>query len=184
MLAPRPGETLLDIGCGTGYFTRRFARETGVRATGLDPNEEWLAYAIEHSAADESYLAGRAESLPFLDRRFDCTLSVTALCFVDGHRQAISELLRVTGRRFAIGLLNRNSALYSQKAGIGAYRGARWQTPEEIRALFGGLPVRGLELRSAVFLPNAGAFARFLEPLIPSGSLRGALLAVAGNVVS
>ena len=42
LLRPERGETLLEIGCGTGYFTRRFAGESGVRAVGLDPNPLWL----------------------------------------------------------------------------------------------------------------------------------------------
>ena len=106
-LSPRPGDSLLDVGCGTGYFTRRFARDAGVAATGLDPNGEWLAYAREHAAAGETYVHGFAEALPFADRSFDCTLSVTALCFVAEQRKALAEILRVTRRRFAIGLLNR-----------------------------------------------------------------------------
>jgi len=43
LLAPQRGETLLDVGCGTGYFTRRCAREAGLQATGVDPDPQWLA---------------------------------------------------------------------------------------------------------------------------------------------
>ena len=182
MLAPRAGETLLDVGCGTGYFTRRFARDAGVAATGLDPNGEWLAYAREHAVAGGIYVPGVAEALPFPDRSFDLTLSVTALCFVPDEKKALAEMLRVTRRRFAIGLLNRNSALYGRKAGRGAYAGAHWHTAEEVHALFAGLPVWGLELKSAVFLPDGGSLARILEPLVPNRRLRGAMLAVAGIV--
>jgi ubiquinone/menaquinone biosynthesis C-methylase UbiE len=37
-----PGESLLDVGCGTGYFTRRFAAKSGLHVVGLDPNASWL----------------------------------------------------------------------------------------------------------------------------------------------
>jgi 2-polyprenyl-3-methyl-5-hydroxy-6-metoxy-1,4-benzoquinol methylase len=47
-LAPQPGDSLLDIGCGTGWFTRQFAH-TGLAVTGLDANPEWLAYARARS---------------------------------------------------------------------------------------------------------------------------------------
>jgi SAM-dependent methyltransferase len=182
MLAPRRGESLLDVGCGTGYFTRRFARDAGVAAAGLDPDRSWLAYARAHAVAGERYLAGVAEALPFPDRSFDLSVSVTALCFAEGQREAVREMLRVTRRRIALGLLNRGSLLYRAKAGAGAYRGAHWHTPDEVRALFAGLPVRDLELRSAVLLPDGGAFARAAEKLLPQRWLRGALLAVAGDV--
>ncbi len=182
MLGPRPGETLLDIGCGTGYFTRRFAREAGVRATGLDPDERWLAYARPRAPAGTTYLTGVAETLPFPDRSFDRTVSVTALCFVPDERRAVTEMLRVTRKRFALGLLNRNSLLYRQKAGRGAYAGTRWHIAQELRDLLKGLPVRDLELKSAVFLPDANVFSRVLETLTPNGWLRGALLVAAGNV--
>ncbi len=184
ILAPQPGERLLDIGCGTGYFTRRFARDASVVATGLDPSEDWLAYARERAAAGETHISGIAESLPFPDRSFDLTLSVTALCFVQAQRKAVQEMLRVTRRRFALGLLNRSSLLHGQKAGVGSYRGAYWHTPDEARALFDGLPVRNLELRSAVFLPRGDIIARAAERILPSEWLRGAMLVAAGNVIA
>ena len=36
LLEPESGARILDVGCGTGYFTRRFAGE-GYDVTGLDP---------------------------------------------------------------------------------------------------------------------------------------------------
>lgn len=184
MLQPRAGESLLDVGCGTGYFTRRFAREQGLVATGLDPNESRLDFARAQAAAGEIYVGGVAQALPFADRSFDLTLSVTALCFVPEERRTVEEMLRVTRRRFAIGLLNRESLLYGKKAGRGAYQGARWHRPDEVRRLFDGLAVRGLELRSAVFLPSGSLLARAAEPFAPGRWLRGAIIAIAGEVVA
>ena len=43
-LAPLPDETLIDIGCGTGYFTRRFTRD-GLPVTGLDLDPQMLDFA-------------------------------------------------------------------------------------------------------------------------------------------
>jgi SAM-dependent methyltransferase len=183
MLAPRPGESLLDVGCGTGYFTRRFARDAGVAATGLDPDEAWLRYARQHAVAGERYLGGMAEALPFRDKSFDLAVSVTALCFVSRQRRALEEMLRVTRRRFVLGLLNRASVLYRRKAGTGAYLGAHWHTPRELRDLLGGVPVQAPELRSAVFLPGGGALARAAERLVPGRCLHGAMLAVAASVL-
>lgn len=179
-LAAIPGETLLDVGCGTGWFTRRFAAD-GLLATGLDPNPEWLAYARAHSKPDLHWVDGDARQLPFTDNSFDRVTSIAALCFVADERQAVAEILRVTRRSFAIGWLNRSSLLYRQKAGSGAYRGARWHTANEVRAFFHNLPVANLRLTSAVFLPGGGMTARAMERLLPNRLPWGALLIAAGD---
>jgi SAM-dependent methyltransferase len=185
LLRPDRGESLLDVGCGTGYFTRRFAGEIGLRVVGLDPDASWLDFAQAHRAGTERYCFGTAEALPFADRSFDLAVSVTALCFVDDARHAVREILRVTRKRFAIGLLNRHSLLHLQKGragGSGSYRGAHWHTTQEIRALFDGLPAANLKLRSAVFLAGGGPIARGVERLILHRLSLGAFVVVAGDV--
>jgi len=182
VLAPLAGETLIDVGCGTGYFTRRFASD-GLAVTGVDLDPEMLDFARTHAAAGECYLPADARHLPFPDRCFDLCVSVTALCFIREESQALAEMLRVTRRRFAIGLLNRHSLLYLRKGrhgGRGAYRGARWHTVAEAKALFAAIPAHDLTLATAVFLPAGGACARLLERWLPRGLPLGAFLVVAG----
>jgi len=184
MLAPVPGATLLDVGCGTGYFTRRFAQDADLRVTGLDPDRDGLAYARAHASPNEVYIAGDARELPFPDASFDFVVSVTALCFIPDQRQALQEILRVTRKRFALGLLNRQSMLYRQKGrdgGTGAYRGAHWHTINEIHDLLRGPAVRDVRVRTAVFVPAAGAAAQVIERLAPNCLPWGAFIAVAGS---
>ncbi|MFN3750368.1 MAG: class I SAM-dependent methyltransferase [Thiobacillus sp.] len=182
LLAAQPGERLLDVGCGTGWFTRRAAAD-GLKVTGIDPNAEWLAYARTRGP-DIAWLGGDARALPFADASFDHVLSMAALCFVDDARRAVAECVRVARRRFALGWLNRTSLLYLDKGrhgGSGAYRGARWHTAREVRALFAGLPVGRLCVQSAVFLPSASGFARALERVVPSTLPWGSVLVVSGD---
>jgi len=183
LLSARTGGSLLDVGCGTGWFTRRAAADDLV-ATGLDPNPAWLDFARAHSSPALSWVEGDARDLPFADASFDHVLSIAALCFVDDERRAVAEAVRVARRSFAIGWLNRSSLLYWQKGrggGSGAYRGARWHTAREVRSLFSGLPVRKLKLRSAIFLPSATRTARCLEQAMPAALQWGGLLLATGE---
>ena len=186
MLKPEPGETLLDVGCGTGHFSRRFAQGNGLRVTGVDIDQEWLAYAQARSDASIEYVRASALDLPFPERSFDLTVSVTALCFIAPQRQALAEMLRVTRRRFALGLLNQHSLLYWQKGrrgGSGAYHGAHWHTAGEVKRLFSGMPVTDLSIRSCVFLPEGNWFSRAVEKALPTNLPWGGFLAVSGNVI-
>ena len=186
MLAPSAGDSLLDVGCGTGYFTRRFAQESHVRVTGLDPDRESLAYARAHGGPDETYMAGDARDLPFLDASFDGVVSVTALCFIRDQRRALQQIIRVARKRVTLGLLNRHSLLYWEKGrggGKGAYRGAHWHTIAEVKALFADLPVTRLSLRTAVLIPSGGRFAQIFERWLPERLPWGAFLVAAGDVL-
>lgn len=184
LLDCRPGDSILDVGCGTGWFTRRFAAD-GYVTTGLDPNPQWLNFARTHGGK-EQYVEGDTLSLPFADASFDLVVSVTALCFVEDWPRALSEIVRVARRRFVLGLLNRHSLLYLQKGrhgGSGAYRGAHWHTRSEVLKAMAKLPAVNAQTRTAVFLPSGLGLARTAEILIPQALPFGGFLAVSGEVL-
>jgi SAM-dependent methyltransferase len=181
LLEPDPGTRILDVGCGTGYFTRRFAAE-GYKMIGLDPDPAMLAYARAHRGGSEDYVLGNGRGLPFPDREFDYCVSITALCFIADEREALREMARVCRRGLALGLLNRWSLLYLQKGrggGRGAYRGARWHTPGEARSLLAALPMRARRVSTAIALPSGGALARCVEPLLSRLPFGGFIAAAA-----
>lgn len=181
LLEPEPGARILDVGCGTGYFTRRFARE-GHDVTGLDPDPAMLAFARDHRAGTEEYVLGDGRRLPFSDGEFDYCISITALCFVAEERLALGETARVSRRGLALGLLNRRSLLYLQKGrggGRGAYRGARWHTPAQARTLLARLPMSDCRVCTAVYLPSGGPLARYFETVLPRLPFGGFIAAAA-----
>ena len=184
-LGPRPHETVLDSGCGTGFFTRCFANDQDANVVGIDPDPEAIRYARLHAARAEEYAVAKGESLPFPSHSFDLSVSITALCFADDQPQFLGELARVTRRRLAVGLLNRHSLLWLKKGrhgGTGAYQGARWHTLREARRLFteAGLPTP--VVRTAVNLPSGNAASRLLERLIPKSFPWGGFLLLVCNV--
>ena len=119
-----PDRRVLDVGCGSGWFTRRFAA-TGASVTGLDNDAAMLDYAHIQDASIP-YISGDMLALPFPDKSFDVITAVTSLCFVPDEHCALAEIVRVARRRIVLGLLHRDSLLYLRKHGRGAYAGARW----------------------------------------------------------
>lgn len=179
LLKPESGESLLDVGCGTGHFSRRFAQQ-GLSVTGIDPNTKAIAFAMQQSS-DIRYLHGDALTLPFPDRAFDFTSAITSFCFIDNPSDALAEMWRVTRRSLILGLLNRNSLLHRLKEGHGAYQGARWDTAEEIsdKWIPSLHPVpRSIIKRSAVFYPSGNILAHLVEGVTSTRFLRGGFLVI------
>jgi SAM-dependent methyltransferase len=83
---------LLDVGCGQGDLTERFARELGaaVRAVDISPRmvELTRARGIDASLAD-------AEQLPFDDEDFDAVFAGWVLYHSPNLEQSIGECARV-----------------------------------------------------------------------------------------
>lgn len=187
----RPGTTLLDVGCGTGWFTRRFAQD-GLAVTGLDVDPQALAFARERPDAGIAYVEGDARRLPFADRSFDQVSALASLCFVDDWPRAIAEIARVARHRFVLGLLNRHSLLWRDKgrpvrhgrqtSGQGAYRGAHWHTRDEVERALRPLALARVSYRSAVFVPSGGALAQAAEAMLPTRLLLGAFLVVSAEI--
>ncbi len=177
LLAPAAGDTLLDVGCGGGHFSRRFA-DYGLRVTGLDPDAAMVDFARRQGGAID-YLIGTGQTLPFADAAFDYVTAVTSLCFIADPEAALREMWRVSGKAVCLGLLNRHSLLYRRKAGRGAYSGARWDTVAQVRQWARHMsPPPRLRIRSAVFAPSGGALARGVERLLPARLPWGGFLAV------
>lgn len=182
-LAVRPRETILDVGCGTGYFSRRFAQD-GHPVLGVDLDPAAAAYARTSMTPPLPAVAGDMTALPFPDRSFDCVISVTALCFVADEAKALREMVRVARRRVALGLLNRHSLLHWRRGKSAGYAGARWHAWAEARALLADAGIERIRSASAIFLPSGDALAQALEEGIPSSLPIGGFLALAGEAHS
>jgi SAM-dependent methyltransferase len=98
----QPGQTILDVGCGTGVIDRWLVRHTAAknRIIGVDINRYLLqeAIALARKEVPEGAVEFReasAEALPFPDNSFDVTMSMTVIEEVDA-QQMLTELIRVT----------------------------------------------------------------------------------------
>ena len=98
----RPGEVVLDVGCGSGVVDRWLAHQTdrANRIVGVDINGYLLgeAAALVRKEGLEEVIElheGNAEALPFSDASFDVTMSHTVLEEGDADRM-LAELVRVT----------------------------------------------------------------------------------------
>lgn len=103
LLALRPGEQVLDVGCGSGAVTRDIARRIapGGRVVGLDASLALVALARELAEAASlrdliELRVGDVRSLPYPDDSFDAVLAATVLVHVPEGERAIPEMVRVT----------------------------------------------------------------------------------------
>ena len=89
---------VLDVGCGTGEFTRVLREETGPDATvfGVDADTDLLAVARDRSGSP-AYLAGDATRLPFVDDAVDLATCQALLINLPDPAAGVRELARVSG---------------------------------------------------------------------------------------
>jgi SAM-dependent methyltransferase len=102
------GGSILEVGCGTGHFTRWF-HSRGYQASGLDSSSSMLANATRIPGVN--LIQGDALTLPFPDDAFDAVAFITTLEFIEDPYTALKEAVRVAKKRIILGVLNRNSLL-------------------------------------------------------------------------
>ncbi|HET9733389.1 MAG TPA: methyltransferase domain-containing protein [Acidimicrobiales bacterium] len=97
-LGAGPGERVLDVGCGPGFFCAELSEEVGTTGgvVGVDPSPAMLELATRRCGhlGNVELRAGDACSVPVDDGTFDAALSVQVLEYVEDIRKALAELRR------------------------------------------------------------------------------------------
>jgi SAM-dependent methyltransferase len=99
LIAPKPGETILDLGCGAGILTKKIA-DLGCKVVGLDSSPDFVAAARKLGL---EVVEGSATAMDF-DRRFDAVFSNAVLHWI---KDADAVIIRVAhaprpGGRFVV----------------------------------------------------------------------------------
>ena len=106
------GETVCDIGCGTGYLLRHLQKQARLQAcsfTGVD-------FVLDKSSKTQStieYIEANVEHLPFPDRAFDTVICTHVLEHILDIRAAVKELRRITRRRLILVVPKEREYLYT-----------------------------------------------------------------------
>ncbi len=100
LAAPRPGERVLDVACGTGIVARRAALRVGPggKVVGLDMNEGMLEVARKASSDVRppiEWRKGDATDMPLPDRAFEVVFCQQGLQFFPDRPAALGEMHRV-----------------------------------------------------------------------------------------
>jgi trans-aconitate methyltransferase len=98
LLDPKPGERILDLGCGPGQLTRKIA-DSGAEVVGLDASPEMIGQARQNFP-ELRFLLSDAAAMPFKSE-FDAVFSNAALHWMldaSGVAHAIARALRKNGR--------------------------------------------------------------------------------------
>jgi len=98
LLDPKPGERILDLGCGPGHLTHKIA-ERGACVLGLDASPEMIGLARQNYPHLKFVLADAAQMQ--FEREFDAVFSNAALHWMldaNSVAQAVSRALRPGGR--------------------------------------------------------------------------------------
>jgi ubiquinone/menaquinone biosynthesis C-methylase UbiE len=152
------GDGVLDVACGTGNFTRGFARTVGDEglAVGIDVSETMLARAVadttEAGLANPAFVRGDAQELPFRDRSFDAVCCFAAFHLFADPIRALDRMTSVLtpGGRLALFTTarNRSAPVRSAESILALRSGARLF---EQRELVDALRARGyIEIRQRI----------------------------------
>jgi demethylmenaquinone methyltransferase/2-methoxy-6-polyprenyl-1,4-benzoquinol methylase len=149
-----PGDTVLDVACGTGAVARELAERYECAVVGVDQSAEMLAAGRRRVAAAGltgriRLLEARAEALPFPDATFDCLTFTYLLRYVDDPGATLRELARVVRPGGRIAALD----FYVPRNPVAR---VAWELYTRV-----GLPLLGRAVSS-----GWGAVGRFLGPSI------------------
>ncbi len=196
------GAKVLDVGCGTGRFSRIFM-ERDAKVIGVDASMAMLNEARSRSQV-VNYAATDALYLPFTCNEFDIAISVNVFNHLASYEQAIGEMCRVS-KKIILGLPNKKSILllayiyrslkgYNSEYGgytVKHYNGAPmpysiYFSANDLERILIKNGMRNIHVTGCLFtffLPNiaTGLVARFDQFLTPHFGRFGAFIVISGE---
>jgi trans-aconitate methyltransferase len=150
LLAPEPGERVLDLGCGTGHLTAEMSA-SGAEVVGLDSSVEMLETArVDHP--DLQFVRGDAQDFAIgdplpADEPFDAVFSNATLHWMDDPDAAFESVA---------GALRQGGRFVGEFGGKGNVEAI-------VEAVAAELEARGYEAENPWYFPSVGEFASTLE---------------------
>ncbi len=96
----KAGETVLDVGAGTGMLTQELVRR-GAQPAAIEPAPAFAA-SLRRRFPGLDVREGPAESLPWEDGSFDVALAQLVVAFMDDAPRGVAEMARVANGRVAV----------------------------------------------------------------------------------
>ena len=116
-------ESLLDVGCGEGVLTHKWAPRIDGRVVGIDLDDPALhAEWEQRTAPNLEYRVMKAEHLPFADGEFDVAAAIEVLEHVPDPEHTVAEMARVARSHLLVSVPR--EPLWR---GLNMARGAYWK---------------------------------------------------------
>ncbi|MBI3850091.1 MAG: class I SAM-dependent methyltransferase [Verrucomicrobia bacterium] len=178
-MSPHRGERCIDLGCGTGAFTRRL-NKFGLRLTGVDISPGCIGWA-KKSSTNEDYVVGDLMNTTFEDNYADIIVYSGVLHHIDQTSERVRALreglriLKPNGRLFAYDPNRRSPSMWLYRSPQSPLYSAKGKTENEVllgaedlaselkSAGYTGITVQGLSGTTFRFVESR--VARCLLPL-------------------
>ncbi len=146
LLAPRAGERILDVGCGTGHLTAQIAA-SGARVVGIDRSDEMIATA-RRNYPQLRFEVADAERFEF-EEPFDAVFSNAAIHWMKDQRGVASSIWQALkpGGRFVAEFGGRGNVRHIETALRRALQQAGYEVSDE----------------PYYYFPTVGEYASLLE---------------------
>ncbi|HVL94471.1 MAG TPA: methyltransferase domain-containing protein [Solirubrobacteraceae bacterium] len=192
----RPGQRVLDVGCGTGALTAPLAARVGADCVaGVDPVAADVATcATRVPGAD--LRTGEAEALPFADDSFDAVLAQLVVSHLRDAERGVREMARVARPDgvvaacvwdFAEGMVALRSfwdaAAAVDAEGAAAFDQAKthaYATPEQLTGLWEAAGLRDVRTGALAARSTYSGFDDLWEPMLLTDGAPGRFLATVG----